>query len=101
MEDKLKEKLKQKDLENKLKLIYKKICTLNINIGFLHNYCKAYSDKDGIYYFTPFTEYLEESLIEIGREFYNIFGYEKVKVKDEFLKNITPLNQANNIIIED
>lgn len=102
MKDKLQKKLEQKMLYDKLQHIYKELCDIEANMGFLYNYCKAYSHLDGVYYFVPFTTQLRKSIMNITKEFYELLGNEEKDLKpDYFLDNIKPLNKMDYQVLDE
>lgn len=72
MNKKFQEKLKHKQLYKDLQVLYEKVSELAIEMQFLENYCKAYSFKEGVYYFTPFVKGLKNLSDDIDSSLYKI-----------------------------
>ena len=93
MNEKFKKKFEEKILIDKIKKIHKKIRILDANMGFLCNYCKAYSHLDGVYYFVPFTFQLRKDVENIDKAMCTLFDEQNLlEKKDCLLDNIEPIN---------
>jgi len=97
------DKFEQKILYDKLCLIYNKTNELYRNLKFLNNYCTAYSDLKGVYYFTPFTEFITELVNSIDFQLYTITqtSDKNDMLTEKFLNNFGKISSHQEIIFED
>ena len=105
MDERFKERIKKQELNQKIIPIYNKILELDAGMGFLYNYCKAYSHLEGVEYFVPFTMQLRKILKKICLDMYEIIDHktedkEVEKRVKNFLDNIKPITEANCIYDE-
>ena len=100
MNEKFKFKLEERLLYDKLINIRVRVQDVYKQMGFLNNYCKAYSFQDGICYFAPFVEFLTENAEKIADDLASI-SVDSCKKKPQLWDGLKPIDFSEDYTIED
>lgn len=79
MDKRFEERNEYLQIKKNLVKVYKKISQLSDAMGFLYNYCKAYSHLEGVSYFTPYTKQLRDNIEDIADDLYKMIDEDTKK----------------------